>query len=63
MSNRISLLVQACQVVGVYGAGATAVQRMLQQGGETLSSLLSSWAIFAEKGGVEGSVELAARLG
>ncbi len=57
VNNRISLLVQACKVVGVYDAGATGVQRMLQQGSENTLIPVDNWAIFAEKGGVKGSVD------
>jgi len=57
VNNRISLLVQACKVVGVYDAGASGVQRMLQQGSENTLIPVDNWAIFAEKGGVKGSVD------
>ena len=57
VNNRISLLVQACKVVGVYDVGATGVQRMLQQGSENTLIPVDNWAIFAEKGGVKGSVD------
>ena len=57
VNNRISLLVQACKVVGVYDASATGVQRMLQQGTENTLIPVDNWAIFAEKGGVKGSVD------
>lgn len=57
VNNRISLLVQACKVVGVYDAHATGVQRMLQQGSENTMVPVDNWAMFAEKGGVKGSVD------
>ncbi len=57
VNNRISLLVQACKVVGVYDASASGVQRMLQQGSENSLIPVDNWAIFAEKGGVKGSVD------
>jgi hypothetical protein len=57
VNNRISLLVQACKVVGVYDSGATGVQRMLQQGSENTMIPVDNWAMFAEKGGVKGAVD------
>lgn len=57
VNNRISLLVQACKVVGVYDAHATGLQRMLQQGSENTMVPVDNWAMFAEKGGVKGSVD------
>jgi hypothetical protein len=57
VNNRISLLVQACKVVGVYDVAATGVQRMLQQGSENTMIPVDNWAMFAEKGGVKGAVD------
>lgn len=57
VNNRISLLVQACKVVGVYDSGAIGIQRMLQQGSENTMIPVDNWAMFAEKGGVKGSVD------
>ena len=57
VNNRISLLVQACKVVGVYDSRSTGVQRMLQQGTENTMIPVDNWAMFAEKGGVKGSVD------
>lgn len=57
VNNRISLLVQACKVVGVYDAHATGIQRMLQQGSENTMIPVDNWAMFAEKGGVKGAVD------
>jgi hypothetical protein len=57
VNNRISLLVQACKVVGVYDSAATGIQRMLQQGSENTMIPVDNWAMFAEKGGVKGAVD------
>jgi hypothetical protein len=57
VNNRISLLVQACKVVGVYDSSATGIQRMLQQGSENTMIPVDNWAMFAEKGGVKGAVD------
>lgn len=57
VNNRISLLVQACKVVGVYDNTATGVQRMLQEGSDNTLIPVDGWAMFAEKGGVKGVVD------
>lgn len=57
INNRISLLVQACKVVGVYDQAATGVKRMLQAGSENTLIPVDNWAMFAEKGGVKGAVD------
>jgi hypothetical protein len=57
VNNRISLLIDACKVVGVYDAANTGVQRMLQQGTENTLIPVDNWAMFAEKGGVKGTVD------
>lgn len=57
VNNRISLLVQACKVVGVYDQAATGVQRMLQTGSENTLIPVDNWAMFTEKGGVKGAVD------
>jgi hypothetical protein len=57
VNNRISLLVQACKVVGVYDAGSTGIQRMLQQGSENTMIPVDNWSMFAEKGGIKGQVD------
>lgn len=57
VNNRISLLVQACKVVGVYDQAAGGVQRMLQEGTDNTLIPVDNWAMFAEKGGVKGAVD------
>ncbi len=57
VNNRISLLVAACKVVGVYDAGSSGVQKMLQDGIENQLVPVDNWAIFAEKGGIKGQVD------
>lgn len=57
INNRISLLVQACKVVGVYDQAATGIQRMLQSGSENTLIPVDNWAMFAEKGGIKGAVD------
>lgn len=57
VNNRISQLVQACKVVGVYDRSADGVQRMLLEGFDNQLIPVDNWAMFAEKGGVKGQVD------
>ena len=57
INNRISLLVAACKVVGVYDSGSLGVQKMLQEGIENTLVPVDNWAMFSEKGGVKGVVD------
>jgi|KBSMisStaDraftv2_1062788.scaffolds.fasta_scaffold08903_4 hypothetical protein len=57
VNNRISLLVSACKVVGVYDRAAEGVQRMLLEGVDNTLVPVDNWAMFAEKGGVKGQVD------
>lgn len=57
VNNRISLLIKACKVVGVYDRAAEGVQRMLQEGTDNQLVPVDNWAMFAEKGGVKGQVD------
>ena len=57
VNNRISLLVIACKVVGVYDRSADGIQRMLTEGYDNILIPVDNWAMFAEKGGVKGQVD------
>lgn len=57
INNRISKLVQACKVVGVYDKGATGVARMLKEGFDNDLIPVDNWAMFAEKGGIKGQID------
>jgi hypothetical protein len=57
INNRISKIVQACKVVGVYDKAAKGVQRMLQEGAENTMIPVDDWAMFAEKGGIKGQID------
>ena len=56
-NNRISLLIIACKVVGVYDKSADGIQRMLTEGYDNILIPVDNWAMFAEKGGVKGQVD------
>ena len=57
VNDRISRLIQACKVAGVYDASATGVQRLLQEGTDNVLIPVDNWALFAEKGGVKGQID------
>ena len=57
VNNRISLLIIACKVVGVYDKSADGVQRMLLEGSDNMLIPVDNWAMFAEKGGIKGQVD------
>lgn len=57
VNNRISLLIVACKVVGVYDRSADGIQRMLTEGYDNTLIPVDNWAMFAEKGGVKGQID------
>ena len=57
INNRISLLIQATKVVGVYDQSSEGVQRMMLEGTDNTLIPVDNWAMFAEKGGVKGQVD------
>lgn len=56
VNARISLLVQACKVVGVYNKNADGIIGLLT-GAENKMIPVDNWAMFAEKGGVKGNID------
>jgi len=52
---RINLIVEACRVAGTYDAATPAIGRMLD-GTENRLIPVDNWAMFAERGGVQGSI-------
>lgn len=57
VNNRISMLVQACKVVGVYDTSAKGIARMLQEGVDNTLIPVDNWSMFAEKGGIKGQID------
>jgi len=57
INNRISMLVKACKVVGVYDKAAVGVSRMLKEGFDNDLIPVDNWAMFAEKGGLKGQID------
>lgn len=54
--SRISLIIQAIRVAGVYDASVNAIGRMLS-GTENKLIPVDNWAMFAEKGGAKGVID------
>jgi hypothetical protein len=57
LNNRISMLLQACKVVGVYDQSASGISRMLTEGFDNQLIPVDNWAMFAEKGGIKGNLD------
>ncbi|MEE9618234.1 MAG: hypothetical protein V3T90_14695 [Anaerolineae bacterium] len=57
LQSRISTITRAVKVVGVYDESTgNSVGRMLKEGTENDLLPVSNWAMFAEKGGIDGSI-------
>lgn len=56
LTGRIDVLTRALKVVGVYDASAEGVQRMLSENQDNKLIPVEQWAMFAEKGGINGVV-------
>lgn len=56
LTDRIFLLTQAMAVKGVYNKANTEIQRLLGTTPENVMIPVENWAMFAEKGGLEGGV-------
>ena len=57
INQRISQLVKACKVVGVYDQSAKGVARMLQEGADNLLIPVENWASFADGNGLKGKID------
>jgi len=57
LQTRIAIITEAVKVVGVYDASADGVRRMLKEGNENDLFPVDNWALFAEKGGIQGQVD------
>lgn len=56
LTNRIQLLIKALKVAGVYDASQKQLARLLDEGHENKLIPVSSWAAFAEKGGLKSAI-------
>ena len=58
LQSRIATITRAIKVVGVYDKNqGESVGRMLKEGGENDLIPVDNWAMFAEKGGLKGSID------
>jgi len=57
LNTRINALTKAAIVAGVYDKTADGVQRLFKQRTENTLVPIENWAMFAERGGVKGSLE------
>lgn len=57
LETRIGLLTDSCKAVGIYAGDAEAVKSMLQEGIENQLIPVDNWAMWAEKGGLKGTIE------
>ena len=57
INNRISKLVAAVKVVGVYNASAAGLKDLLQAGTENVMIPVQNWDAFWDKGGVKGQID------
>jgi hypothetical protein len=58
LTARIAAITKAIKVAGVYDASAAGVERLLSEGVQNQLIPVESWAMFAEKGGLKGAMEL-----
>lgn len=56
LTSRISLLTSALRVVGAYDGSAKGLARLLDESMENKLVPVDNWAMFAEKGGMDGAV-------
>lgn len=58
LTTRISSITRAIKVAGVYDASAPGVERLLAEGIENKLIPIEQWAVFGEKGGLKGVMDL-----
>lgn len=58
LTNRISKITEAVRANGVYDSSVPALARLMQEGTDNKLIPVDSWAVFAEKGGMAGAVDL-----
>lgn len=57
LNQRISKLIEACKVVGVYDQSAEGVKRIFTEGFDNQLIPVENWAMFAEKNGLKGQID------
>lgn len=58
LTRRIDVLTSACKVVGAYDAASEGLKRIFQEATEPNLIPVDSYAVFKEKGGVKGAIDL-----
>lgn len=58
LTGRIAAITKAIKVAGVYDASAAGVERVLSEGTENKLIPVEQWAVFGEKGGLKGVMDL-----
>lgn len=58
LTQRLALLTKACKVAGAYNAANKALSRILEETADNQLIPVDQWAMFAEKGGVKGAIDL-----
>lgn len=58
LTARISSIAKSVKVAGVYDSSAQALSRLLAEGVENTLIPVEKWALFAEKGGMDGAFQL-----
>jgi hypothetical protein len=58
LTSRIGAITKAVKVAGVYDKSAAGIERVLAEGVENQLVPVDQWAIFAEKGGMKGVMQL-----
>lgn len=57
LEQRISRLTEACKLVGVYDKKNDEIKRLFQESVENQLIPVDNWAMFAEEGGLEGTIQ------
>lgn len=58
LTQRIAALTTALKVSGVYDSSIPALQRLFQNGADNILIPVDQWAMFAEKGGMKGAIDI-----
>jgi len=58
LTRRIDVLTSACKVVGAYDAASEGLKRIFQEATEPNLIPVDSYAVFKEKGGIKGAIDL-----
>jgi hypothetical protein len=57
LHSRISVITKAVRVVGVYDSSSAEVARMFKEGTENAMIPVENWALFGERGGLDGAID------